>query len=648
MYISIENLFGENGYLAKQIDNFETRKGQFEMAKDIRRFLGDVDNNVFMGEGEVGIGKSMAYLLTSLFDSKVTTPILVSTSSITLQNQLVNKDLKDVAEIYEKITDNQLRYTSFKGKNNYVCLKEYGSAKYVGVDNLHRDVREDYEKIISLVEGENDYDGRKPDRIDNRLWNRITTDTYSCTGKDCSKFMDCYYYKIKRDIEAKKYDVVVVNHSLAVADYHIKRITGQNTKILPETDLFIIDEAHHFEQFALGFFTKILSKRVFDKLESKFESVINDENSDTSSRYMEKTKDVFSEALSIYQSIPMERLISRLEKLAVKYDDKLIEDSVDLGNYDWVNDFRKIINTLRKAADTEEELPGEVKVMIRRLTDIIFRFEWLLENDESIAIRGEVTDYSKRIKLSKINISDILKDFWDSGRKFILTSATLSFNKKFDYLADRLGIDKYKMTGGIYESSFDYKKQAKLYVPKGFSPKNRNFDEQLLEGVKNIINSSPFEKTLLLFTSYRQMYNLKPELEKEFEDEYLILHQSNEYSKEYLLNQFRNSDKAILIGQAASFGTGVDIKGNKNIILAKLNFDRPNDPLFKAQSNLLEARGKNPFMDLSIPNVSMRTKQQVGRSIRSLTDKAFIVIFDDRLVTTHWGKLIVRSLPVNT
>jgi len=643
MQFSAEDLFGKNGYLSKQIDNFEIRKGQIKMAEDIINFFNNDQENVFMGEGEVGIGKSMAYLLTSLFNNNIRRPIIVSTSSITLQNQLVNKDLKDVSEIYKDLTGSSLSYTSFKGRSNYVCMKKYFEVMY---NKSSRDYNtEDFQKITKLV-GSRTYDGRKPGQIDNSLWNMITAGSYECPGSDCGNFFECYYYKIKKNINLGKYDVVVVNHSLAVADYHIRTVTHDSVSILPDSfDLLILDEAHHFEEYALGFFTKSLSKKVFDSLERKLRKTLNDDlNIDKGDDLL--IKQAFENALSVYETIPIERLINKIESLARKYDDVLIEEEVDLGTYDWIDSFSSMLDKLTIKSSVSP--PGEVKIMMRRIKDIITRLKWLESNEESVAIRGEVSKYGAKIKLSKINIASILTDFWDPDKKYVLTSATLSFNKKFDYLAGRLGIDSSdsEFVSGIYESSFDYKKQAKLMVPSGFCPKNKNFDEQLFEGIKGIVSSSPYEKTLLLFTSYRQMNELKPKIENEFGDEYEILSQSNNFSKEYLLDKFRESGKAILLGQAASFGTGVDIKGNKNIILAKLNFDRPNDPLFKAQSNLLESQGKNPFMDLSIPNVSIRTKQQVGRSIRSLDDNALIVIFDDRLVKSRWGKLITRSLPV--
>ena len=644
----IENIFGEGGILSDQIDNYEVRDGQIEMAADIRRFMNNRGKNVCMAEGEVGIGKSMAYLLTLIFDNSTEFPILVSTSSKTLQGQLVEKDLEDVKEMYEKKFTDDFRFMSFMGRNNYVCLKKLEALEYSHIQETYR---EDYEKIKDLVDSD-DFDGRRPENINNRLWKKVSAQTYECPGKSCKYYKnECYYQRLKNYARSNYNKVVVVNHSLLIADYYLRQEADQS--ILPNTQYLVIDEAHKLEESAVSFFEKVLSSGVFKRLGTQLKKFAEDSDFVPASN-----------AYELYKSLPADELVNRIESLAEKYDDELIEDSVEF-DIDWISKLYDIINNLQNCTVMEER--GEVvhedaKVLVRRIKDIIKRFRWITNINPRYAIWGEVKNGYKKIKMAKIDVSNILEDFWNKSlyvggeqdrelvnRKFILTSATLAVDGKFDYLAGRLGIDKRDYMSGIYSSSFDYKNQADLIIPKGCNPKKQNADEQVFDGICKIVEKG-YDKTLVLFTSYRQMNNIKDDIREKFEGEYVVLEQSNDNTKSYLLRRMQNVDKGILIAQAASFGTGVDLKGDKNLVLAKLNFDRPNDPLFKARSRLVERSGGSAFMDLSIPRVSMRTKQQVGRSIRSSTDRAYIAIFDDRLLgkkgwKKHWGDIVINSLP---
>ena len=628
----MREVFGEEGLLAEQIDGYEKREGQIKMANDLNDFLKDEVINTYLAEGEVGLGKSMAYLLTVLFgDHEIDPPLIVSSSSITLQNQLFEKDLKDVSEIYKKATGKKLRYTSFKGISNYVCLKEFEQ-----LVNIPDEFEKDHSLIEELCENA-DYDGSKPDEINYGFWKLITCSSTECPGKKCGYYQACYYRQKRRNLS--EYDIIVVNHSLLAAHYYIQDVAGVN--ILPDSDCWVIDEAHKLEEFVIGFFTKSLSKNVFSRLSTKMGNLLESPLEDIPDGDDVRIKNAIGRAYERYEELNFGILISRLERLAQKYDDKLINEEIDI--QEWVNDLFEVQTTLESAVHyglDGPEMPSDVTMVHRYIEDIVTRLDWLNNLNENIAAFGD----RGRIKLSKINVSEILKDLWKEERKYILTSATLAVNKKFDFIADRLGIDKGFARGDIYQSSFDYKNQAKLVIPKNFSPKDDNFNEEVLEGIDKIIEKG-FNKTLVMFTSYRQMNELLPKIKMKYCSDHLILSQSKNHSKGFLLRKFREAEKVILIAQAASFGTGVDIKGDKNIVLVKLNFDRPNDPLFKAQSDLIEAEGKSPFFKLSIPNVSIRTKQQVGRAVRSTTDRSIIGIMDGRLLKSNWGRVILNSLP---
>lgn len=640
----INKIFENGGILSKQIEGYEERQGQIEMAKDIKNFLDKSEKNIFIGEGPVGLGKSMVYLLSSLIGENDIRKkkIIVSTSSITLQNQLVEKDLKDVAEIIEREFGLILPYSSLKGIGNYVCLKNLNT-----INEIKDEWEDDFENVENLI-STLEFDGEKPDEIDYELWNIITTNATECDKDKCKYSDKCYYLKQKR--KAEKSIVVVVNHSLLAADIYIKKIIGGNAKVLPDYHYLIIDEIHELENSIASFFTKTLSEKVVKQIASRLIKSGNKiEDIEMSDRYRAQIATQLDKIISEMEQVDFVGLENKIIDIAKKYHNKLIEGSYDFS--EWITAFKNLameLYSIKYVDPLSMELvpPKPIQSYAEYLIDVCDRLKWISENDESIAIWSEGNPKYPKIKMTPININDFLEDFWIFGAdKFILTSATISVDNSFDFIIDRLGINKENVKTGIYNSAFDYMKQAKMIIPKGFNPKKKDiFDNKVFEGIKQIVKNG-YNKTLILFTSYKQMNGLIPKIKLEFSNDYLVLEQNQNLSKRFILNKFRKAEKSILVAQAASFGTGVDVKGDKNIILVKLNFDNPTDPLFLARSNAIEKAGGSAFMDLSIPNVSIRTKQQLGRSIRSSSDRAFMAIFDERLIRTFWGKKIYRSLP---
>lgn len=637
-------IFEKDGILAEQIDGYEEREEQIAMANDLDEFI-DSDKRIFIGEGAVGIGKSMVYLLTSLIGKdglRGDYPVVVSTSSITLQNQLTNKDLPDAKEIIENKFDEEIKFCSLKGINNYLCLKKYHQLDLMDEDK-------DSRKMIEKKMDTPGYKGEKPDKIEYGFWQKITSSSNECTKNKCPYYNECFYTRKKK--QSNTADVLAINHSLLAADIYIRKITGGSASVLPHYNTLIIDEVHEFEDSCTSFFTKTLSSRVIKKLYTKLNDLGEElyEDEEIPKNEKEKLADKLDFAINFANEIPTEELIEKIETIARDNMRDLIKQTYDLEEY-WINPFDKLYDLVSKIRYNEfpsGELvqPICVSNFLDRLDDFIKRLEWLNNNEESVAIWADGGNKYPKIKLASINIDEFLEDFWTEIDKIVMTSATIAVNKSFDFIKDRLGIkDKMGVDGGIYKSPFDYENQAKLIVPKHFNPKSDSFNEKVLYGIQRTIDNG-YDKTLILFTSYRQMSEVAPKIKLEYSSSHLVLEQSKNLSKAFILNKFRNAEKSILIAQAASFGTGVDVKGDKNIILVKLNFDNPTDPLFMARSEAIEEEGGNPFMDLSIPNVSIRTKQQLGRGIRSSNDKANMAILDGRVVKSYWGRKILRSLP---
>lgn len=573
----VDNIYGEEGLLSDYFYDYSPREGQMEMAKDVGELVSGV------------------------------TPIVVATSSNTLLDQLIEKDLPMVQDMFD------VSFAGLKGLNNYLCKRLYNEKEIFDIE-VHED-------------------GTKGDQVDWKDWVEVTTSSRECLKKNCSFFHECYYQRQRQ--KAMDSDVLVINHHLLAAHIHLK--TKIDYSLLPEFETLIVDEAHELESSIISFFTKTLSKYVFDKVTTKF---MKASNKIESNKYDDPSK-IGAMSLKVnkeLQSFPFEQLIKDLNEIIADNEGQLIEEEFE--ELDMYVGRLKSIKSLINRMEFNDKfgdyvMPPTIKSYLRYFKDIIERLEWLRDNPANIAIWIE----RDKIKLTNIDVSGFLNEFWDEDHTTILTSATIMVNDSADFIKDRLGIeDAFE---GTYDSCYDYQKQAKLLIPKKNNPKRDEFMDLVEENIDKIIKRG-YDKSLILFTSYRDMNEFVPKMKIKYDN---VLSQSRNLSKKFLLKRFAELDESILIAQAASFGTGVDIKGNKNIILVKLNFDVPTDPLFVAQSQVIEENGGNPFMDLSIPNVAIRTKQQFGRSIRSKDDKAIIAILDGRLLSSYWGRMIFNSLP---
>lgn len=638
-------IFEEGGLLSQQIEGYEERQGQINMAADLKDFL-EEDTKVFIAEAPVGVGKSMAYLLPFLLN--VEDRVVISTSSITLQNQLNNKDLIDASNIIKKETGEDIRFACLKGIGNYVCVKELEEGNFTIETS---EIEDDIEKMRTMHQGFDKFNGEKPDEIHWKAWNLITTTSNECMKYNCKYSNECYYLRRKK--EARNSDVLIVNHALLAADFFIKQEIGGAAKVLPDYENLVIDEVHELENSFAGFFTRVISRRSIKRIITKITNLpakIEDEDGmhdGDKKRFIDKSLE-FEEKL---KTLNFEPLLERIAEEREKGYGNLI-------THGFAGVVNKLIPTIEEIAEycltaeyfNENNLQKEKPLSVHGFGITMDNFKKSLKRlknpPKEYAIWTEGSEKYPKLKICKINIGDFLRSHWSGLENVVMTSATISVNGEFSFIKDRLGIDVPTKTG-IYDTPFDYAEQAKLIIPKDFNPKKPDFDDKVFAGIKKVVENG-YSKSLILFTSYRQMNNLLPKIKKEFNQEYLVLEQSKNLSKDFILNKFRKEKKAILVAQAASFGTGVDVKGDKNIILVKLNFDNPQDPLFKARGNAIKERGGNEFMDLSIPNVCIKTKQQIGRSIRSSKDRAYIAILDGRIVKSHWGRKILRTLPKMT
>ncbi len=643
------NIFAEGGLLDNHLEGYQERRGQKEMADALLQGLYGIDApNIILAEGAVGVGKSLAYLLSALIrpDGRVNRgKIVVSTSSLTLQNQLEKKDLPFVQSLIEKELGERIGFVSLKGITNFCCLRELGKFKNI----LDVDYPGVYEHYYPLAGS-----GEKPDQIDPDAWDMITTTHDDCLKQACPHYEECYYYR--RGRAAQTADVVIINHALFATHWYL--MTKFGISILPSHSTLVIDECHELEQSILSFMGESLSRRTLRNISEGVPKVVSGlkemrfVNADDARSLADHFELRVGGVIETVDWEGLENLIVQVandnppkRRIEKKYSTRV-----------WLEQLDEVLECLESTMHYADDLKVPhflISGYARRVQTLMQVLTWLQEDVEHVAIWFEEFRGQPIIKLTPVNVGDFLAPLWEGTdgldeTKFVLTSATMTVGGGFNYLKKQLGIplERGRTLEGIFGSPFDYYNQVThFFIPRDFNPKNDDFDEQVLYGIKKIVDNSPHEKTLILFTSYSQMNNLSPRIRLSYSNSYLVLEQDPSMSREFILRKFQETDKAILIAQAASFGTGIDIKGDKNIIIAKLSFEVPNDPIFATKEIRVEKAGGSGFFDLNVPIAALRARQQIGRGIRTIEDKAIIAIFDGRIVTSRWGRQILKSLP---
>ena len=580
--------------IKKEFPNYNEREGQKNMYEDCLSFIHST-NLSFIAEGPVGVGKTFAYL-SAIVDSGIF-PAVVSTNGLALQDQLMEKDLPFLASL------SPFTFSALKGINNYVCLKNSNKNK----DVLETTAPKMYKWIFQMNNKELPPEGILPEH-----WELVCTTSEDCDRRKCEFYNVCNYQLAKKN--AMKSDIIVVNHSLLTASW--------NVGILPKPLITIIDECHEFYDYFRKFNSSFLSKNVVEKARSKCALLPSKAEICGEERY--EIDAFFRYSM---EEMDWDGLISDIEKCARFPQNELIEEKIDLNKYCVQID--RMINIICELKEDE-------------VFKVLHSLESLHErcNNASADNVAKWLDNRNRLHLAPVDVSEEIGGYLNRN-KTILTSATITVGNSFEFIKNRLGLSEIHT--GVYESPFNYQKQAITIIPYNCNPKSHDYYDNAKIAIKAIIkNGHP--KTLMLFTSFKDQNEFRYWFYDTFPG-YSIFAQDGIVKKAYLTEKFKAAEgNAILIGQAASFGTGIDVIGNKNIILSKLNFDSIGDPLIKAENKFYESIGKNPFADLAIPKTGIRLKQQFGRGVRSIEDKVILAILDVR-VFQWWARPILNSLP---
>jgi len=611
------DILGANGALSKLLDGYTPRPQQIEMAEAVAGALEHGESLIC--EAGTGTGKTFAYLVPALLSGR---RVIVSTGTRPLQDQLFGRDLP----LARKASRVAVNVALLKGRANYLCLHRLGQAEHDYADRRARpqiaDIREwslstatgDLAEMPSLAE-------------ESPLRPAVTSTTENCLGQGCDFYEDCFVFKARR--LAEEADVTVVNHHLYLADLGLRE--RGHGELLPVADAVIFDEAHQLPELASQFFSRTLSSHQWFDLVR-----------DAKAAYVEEAADMpeFTGALD------------RLEK-GVR-DLRLAFGELD-GSRAWQDvsakepvtvAFGALLDCVNDAHGLLEAFAARGKLLdhcFRRLTELTGQLSEFQDASGGDQVRWiEIRGRGFLLHRTPLDVASAYQSrMADAGCVCIYTSATLSVNGNFDHFASQLGLRE--VAAKNWPSPFDFRRQALIYVPEGLpDPREDGYTALAVDAALPVLEMTR-GRAFFLFTSHRAL-NLAAEKIRPLLD-YPVLVQG-EAPRTELLDRFRASGHAVLLG-TGSFWEGVDVRGQalSCVIIDKLPFAAPDDPVLRARLRRMEEESRNPFMEYQVPEAVIALRQGIGRLIRDANDYGVLMICDPRILTKSYGRVFRNSLP---
>ncbi|MGH9717286.1 MAG: ATP-dependent DNA helicase [Candidatus Acidiferrales bacterium] len=623
--LTVESIFGPGGHLEKRHPGYEFRASQLAMAKLAEEAF-ERHQHVIVEAG-TGTGKTLAYLIPAIRSGR---RVVISTATKSLQEQLFQKDVPFLQKHFAP----NLKAALMKGRANFLCRQKVhqmeGQPVLKGIDELEwfAQIR-DWEKLTAT--GDRSELTFLPDSAE--LWNRIDARSDLCTGQKCAEFHRCFITAMHQ--RAEEADLIIVNHHLFFADLALRQ--DDFGSILPEYSAVVFDEAHEIEDVASDYFGRQLSSYRFDELSRDTETMLRVLRIDSpplrrnTARVRERARaffERFPEREGRYPFGPAERK-SFLEQ--------------NRENFDELCAAVKRIETELSALSPK---PDEVIVLARRAAEVRRELAFLLESEE----KSYVYWYERRgrgvfLAATPIDVSEILRErLFEQFDTVVLTSATLAVEGRFDYLKRRLGV--LPSAESVLPPEFDYPSQALLYIP-GDMPdvRNSSFAACAAREIERLLEISQ-GRAFCLFTSYAQMKDVYERVSSRVSFPLLL---QGTAPRSVLLDRFRTTPNAVLFA-TSSFWQGVDVPGAQLscVIIDKLPFAVPSDPIVAARVRALIEDGRNAFAEYQVPEAVLALKQGFGRLIRSKTDRGILSILDNRIRRMQYGKIFIESLPAYT
>ncbi len=619
------DLLGPSGPFCEQVSGYQVRESQLALCDAIDQ--GIASGKVLAAEAGTGIGKTFAYLVPALLSEK---KVIISTGTRHLQDQLFHTDLPRVTKALSVQSTSAL----LKGRSNYLCLHRLKLAPHLGF--INRETRSLLSEVDEWSKQTKSGDTSELSSIaeDSYVWPMVTSTADNCLGGECDDWEKCFIVNARKQAQAA--DIVVINHHLLLADMTLKN--EGFAELLPAADAFIIDEAHQLYDVAARFFGNTVSSR---QLLSLARDAIAEQVNDASD--MAELRDYAEELEKVARDFRLALGDSGVRDAWQKIQNK---PSVRQSLENLSTTLEDLISVLQTAAERGRGL----EQCYERAQNILVRLKAFLtiddaqhENDSVQSILWYET-YTKSFMLhaTPIDVASIFQQHTNNfSASWLFTSATLQVNKQFNHFASNIGLQDYQ--SGVWESPFDYEKQSLLYLPDNLpQPSDMSYTKELMQAALPVLTASE-GRAFVLFTSYSAMYKARDYLKQMLPYELLV---QGDLPKHQLLEKFRQTENAILLG-TSSFWEGVDVRGRSLscVIIDKLPFASPGDPVMQARIDAIRQNGGQPFMEFQVPQAVIALKQGVGRLIRDVNDSGVVMIGDPRLKQKSYGRVFLNSLP---
>lgn len=697
---AVTRLLGVQGPLSRSLRGFESRPQQKQMMCNVLEAFNA--GHVALVEAGTGTGKSMAYLIPALLWAIQTGErVLISTNTITLQEQLLFKDIPSLC----RALNISVKAVLVKGMGNYVCKRKLAETDE---ERLFFSLaeREELEYIFAWEKKANDGSRTTMPKLPSpAVWDKISAEKDTCNTNDCPHYQECHFFKARR--HAGDAHILIANHNLLFADLSVRADTENYSgqAVLPNYGRIILDEAHHIEEVATEYFAEELSwmdlLRTMARISSEKQGQVQGKLPVLKQKLEEAySKEVPKEVSAILSRMNLDLSALRREVLHVSADafrafHQFIPRGEDLiggeqklrvlpgylQRPDWLSGVfpkaKLLVEATMRYAQALTGLEHDLKSLnnerfqeaskgtrfdlaaltLRLHTAAMLLDQFISSPPPASKVRWIETQVLRtmtnvNIVDAELDISHALVEYlFKPFSTIILCSATLTTNKQFSYMKQRLGLTPQMLpektiTENIYESPFDYQKQAMLAIPVDMpSPLEAGFYSAAIDAIWEVIQASR-GAAFVLFTSYSMLKQCHDQMAVRMaEHRYTLLKQGDD-NRQVLLSKFKSSERAVLFG-TDSFWEGVDVSGEalRCVVIVKLPFKVPTEPITQARTEAIVAEGKDPFFEYALPNAIVKFKQGFGRLIRNRRDRGCIVCLDSRILTKRYGKLFLSSLP---